>query len=127
MIPPRSDDSLGRTRPARLAVAERFVEVLLLAMVGLCIALLLSGLGLAVARGERLPHDVVAMPEIMARVAQGEPAAYLSLGLLVLLATPALRVVGALLLFALERDGRYVLVAGAVLAVMGLGALLGWA
>ena len=54
-----------------------------------------------------------------------DPAAYLSLGLLVLIATPFVRVAGSIVAFARERDRRYVLVTAVVLAVMCLGVVLG--
>ncbi len=108
-----------------MARLELSVERLLVIAVGLCVALMAIGLVLAVLQGEGLPHDVVGVQDLLGAARRGDPAAYLSLGLLVLLATPVLRVAGALAVFALERDRRYVLVTAAVLAVMGVGVLLG--
>ena len=54
-----------------------------------------------------------------------DPAAYLSLGLIVLIATPFVRVAGSIVAFARERDRRYVLVTAVVLAVMCLSVVLG--
>ena len=56
-----------------------------------------------------------------------EPAAYLSLGLIVLVATPFVRVAGSIVAFALEHDRRYVLITSAVLAVMCLSVAAGQA
>jgi uncharacterized membrane protein len=117
--PPKGESSTARAR------VERSLERLLITAVGLCVALMAIGLALAVVQGEGLPHDVVGVPDLLGAAARGEPAAYLTLGLLVLLATPVLRVAGALVVFALERDRRYVLVTAAVLAVMGISVLLG--
>ena len=57
--------------------------------------------------------------------ASSDPAAYLSLGLIVLIATPFVRVAGSIVAFARERDRRYVLVTAVVLAVMCLSVVLG--
>ena len=54
-----------------------------------------------------------------------QAAAFLSLGLIVLVATPFVRVAGSVVAFALERDRRYVLITSVVLAVMCLSVLLG--
>ena len=54
-----------------------------------------------------------------------DPAAYLSLGLLVLIATPFVRVAGSIITFARERDRRYVLITAVVFAVMCLSVVLG--
>ena len=53
------------------------------------------------------------------------PAAYLSLGLVVLIGTPFVRVAGSLVVFARERDRRYVLVTAIVLLVMCASVVLG--
>jgi uncharacterized membrane protein len=121
-------DGLGPPRggpPASRAAAGRAVEGILLVAVAICVALMLVGLALAVTGDGDLPHEVVVLPAIPAGLVHGDPAAFLSLGLLVLLMTPVLRVAGALVVFALERDRRYVLVTAAVLAVMAFSVVLG--
>ena len=64
-------------------------------------------------------------PTCRERWLDGEAAAFLTLGLLVLIVTPFLRVAGSLVAFALERDRRYVLISAAVLTLMCLSVLLG--
>lgn len=61
------------------------------------------------------------VPDLLALRGQG----FLWLGLLVVVATPAARVLASLVGFALERDRRMVAVALAILAVIGLSASLG--
>jgi uncharacterized membrane protein len=51
-------------------------------------------------------------------LASGSPASVLQLGLIVLLATPVARVVASVILFAAERDGRYVAITLFVLCVL---------
>ena len=72
-----------------------------------------------------MPTHVVSLADLLPGLAEPDPAAYLSLGLLVLVATPFVRVAGSIVAFALERDRRYVLVTAVVLAVMCLGVVLG--
>lgn len=116
--------------PARLSRAsrarvERLVERLLLAAIGVCVVLMLAGTAMGLAAGDGPPHEVLAVSSVPGALARLEPAAYLSLGLIALIATPFVRVAGSLVVFALERDRRYVLVAGAVLAIMLVSVVLG--
>ena len=61
------------------------------------------------------------VPDLMALRTQG----FLWLGLLIVVATPATRVLAALVGYSLERDGRMIAVSLGILAVIGLSALLG--
>ncbi len=54
-----------------------------------------------------------------------QPDAIINLGILVLLLTPAARVIGAGVSFAMERDYRYVFISAIVLAVMTAAAIVG--
>lgn len=123
-----STSAAGRPEPAPEAaktLVACLVERLLLAAIGVSVALMLLGLALGLAAGDGLPHAVLAVSGLREALMSREPAAYLSLGLIVLMATPFVRVVGALVVFAMERDRRYVLVTAIVLAVMCFSVLLG--
>ena len=104
---------------------ERVIRWILLCGIALSVALMAAGLVLGVARGAGLPRGVVPLAELPRALAALRPAAYLSLGLIVLIGTPFVRVAGSLVVFARERDGRYVLVTAVVLFVMCLGVALG--
>ena len=104
---------------------ERMVSRVLSIGIGAAVALLLSGLVIGVVSGEGMPTDVVSLPGLLPGLKEPDAAAYLSLGLLVLIATPFVRVAGSIVAFARERDRRYVLVTAVVLAVMCLGVVLG--
>jgi uncharacterized membrane protein len=104
---------------------ERAIRWILLSGIVVSVALMATGLILAVARGTGLPRGVVPLAELPSALAALRPAAYLSLGLIVLIGTPFVRVAGSLVIFARERDGRYVLVTAMVLLVMLLGVALG--
>jgi uncharacterized membrane protein len=104
---------------------ERVIRWILLCGIVVSVALMAAGLALGVAGGSGLPRGVVPLAELPRALVALRPAAYLSLGLIVLIGTPFVRVAGSLAVFVTERDGRYVLVTAIVLAVMCLGVLLG--
>jgi uncharacterized membrane protein len=104
---------------------ERMVNRVLTAGIVLTVALLAAGLVLSIAEGQGLPSHVVPLADLPSLLPALDPAAYLSLGLIVLIATPFVRVAGSIVAFACERDRRYVLVTAAVLAVMCVSFLLG--
>ena len=68
------------------------------------------------------PHTLSAA---LAGVAAGSPAAIIVLGLLVLLATPLLRIIVSVAIFARERDWLYVAITLLVLAILLLSFALG--
>jgi uncharacterized membrane protein len=104
---------------------ERVIRVILLCGISVSVALMAVGLVLGVAQGEGFPRRIVPLDEVAHALAAFQPAAYLSLGLIVLIGTPFVRVAGSLVAFVRERDGRYVLVSAIVLLVMCVGVLLG--
>ena len=104
---------------------ERTVQRVLQAGVALSFALMAVGLVLAVVRDEPLSPHMVSLGELGSGMAGLDPAAYLSLGIIVLIATPFVRVAGSLVAFLLLRDRRYALVTAAVLAVMCVSVLIG--
>jgi uncharacterized membrane protein len=104
---------------------ERMVSRVLGIGIAVSVSLMLAGLVLSLISGEGMPGHVVPFTDLLPGLADADPAAYLSLGLLVLVATPFVRVGGSVVTFARERDRRYVLVTAVVLAVMCLGVVLG--
>lgn len=58
---------------------------------------------------------------VIAGIKTGEPAAFIQLAVLLLIATPVARVVFALIGFAIERDKLYIVVSAVVLAVLLYG------
>ena len=124
----RTPDPAGLPAPPSAVprtLAERVVERVLLALIVVSVTLMLLGVALGLAAGDGLPHAAPAVSGLPQALMDWEPAAYLSLGLIALLATPFVRVAGALVVFALEHDRRYVLVTAAVLAIMCFSVLLG--
>ena len=99
-------------------------RVLILGL-GLSTALMLFGLALELIQHGKLPDAMVPLDQIFTQLAALQPAAFLSLGLLTLIATPILRVIGSIIGFVYERDWRYALVTLAVLLVVILSIFIG--
>jgi uncharacterized membrane protein len=104
---------------------ERMVSRVLGVGIVVAVAFMLAGVVLGAAQGAGLPEDVAGVAGIVRGLGELDAAAYLSVGLLVLIATPFVRVIGSIVAFALQRDRRYVLVTVAVLVVMCIGVVLG--
>jgi uncharacterized membrane protein len=104
---------------------ERTVNHILVVGVAVAVALMAAGVVLGVVDGEGLPARVVSLADLPSLLGELDPAAYLSLGLMVLIATPFVRVAGSILAFAREHDRRYVLITAVVLAVMCVSVALG--
>ena len=96
-------------------------------MVGLAIstALMLAGIGLDLFLQRDLPAVVPDLGEVLARVAALRPSGFLALGLLVLIATPILRVIGSIGAFVYERDWRFAGITTLVLGVLIVSLVLG--
>jgi uncharacterized membrane protein len=104
---------------------ELMVSRVLKAGIAIAVALMAAGLVLSVFDKEGMPSHVVPLADLPALLGHLDPAAYLSLGLIVLIATPFVRVAGSIIVFARERDLRFVLITAVVLAVMCLSVALG--
>jgi uncharacterized membrane protein len=102
---------------ARLLQAGTYVSI---ALVGIGTVLLLAA-GISPLAGGP-PLDV---SEIPADIAAGRPEGFLWLGILGVCATPALRVVGALIGFWRRGEQRMVAVALLILAVVAAGVVIG--
>lgn len=88
-------------------------------------ALLAAGLGLSLLTGQALPTRV-APPEALLHAALGlQPAGLIGAGLVLLIATPCLRVALSVGVFLAERDWRYAGVTALVLAFLAAAVVLG--
>jgi len=88
-------------------------------------ALMLTGLALDIAYRREIPSAVPDIGEVFGRVLALRPSGFLALGLLALIATPILRVVGSIGAFIYERDWRFAGITLLVLAVMVASLLMG--
>jgi len=94
--------------------------------VGVALSILLMALGflLLAARHEFGRHTWLPLARVVPAALGGDPAGILDLGVLTLFATPALRVVAAIGLFAAERQPRYVLISTAVLLLLAVSVIV---
>jgi uncharacterized membrane protein len=69
--------------------------------------------------------SVVPLEKIPSQLIELDPVAFLTLGIVLLIATPLARVFGALCVFIRERDRKFILVSLAVLLSVALAVLLG--
>ena len=120
-------DDRGTDAPVRHVMdrVERTVSRILIAGIALSVALMATGIVLGVLGRDGLPSGVVPLADMPSLLLDLDASAYLSLGLIVLIATPFVRVAGSLVAFALEGDRRYVAVTAVVLTVMCVSVLLG--
>ena len=110
----------GQTRDLNDVVHRILIIGLLLSTV-----LLLIGLLLDLLTGQALPAATLPPADAFQRVLELRPSGFLSLGLLVLLFTPVVRVIGSIVVFLWERDWLYFGVTVFVFMVMLLSVILG--
>ena len=91
---------------------------------GLFVSLVAMVIGIALA-ARHVPLDAVRMKPFELSFARHPGSTTAMIGVLVLGATPAVRVAALVVLWARERDRRFALTAAAVAAVLVLAALLG--
>ncbi len=111
--------------PHQMDFIERTVSRVLAVGIVIAVALMVVGLVLGVWDAEALPSHVVPLADLPGALGSLDPAAYLSLGIIVLIATPFVRVAGSIVAFAREHDRRYVLITAVVLTVMCLSVVVG--
>lgn len=121
--------SSGRRRPTpeprAAAVTERGAIAAVL-RIGLAASMALMAIGLTLAVGQaRLRSHPVALGEILPFVERGRPSGFMAAGVVVLVATPVVRVLALAVGFAVERDWRFAAIAVAVALILGLGVVVG--
>jgi uncharacterized membrane protein len=87
--------------------------------------LMLAGVGLDLFYQRELPSTMPDIGDIVNRILVLRPSGFLALGLLVLIATPILRVIGSIGAFVYARDWRFAGVTALVLVVMMVSLVLG--
>lgn len=120
-------DNETRRVEANVRKINALVHWLLIIGLTAAAVLMVTGVLLGLVTGRGLPEAMVPLSELSAELLLFTPAAFLSLGLLTLIATPILRVAGSILGFAIERDWRYTLITLVVLAIVLLSIFLGQA
>ena len=104
---------------------NRMVHRMLIFGLVLCIVTLSIGLTLGAISHQPLPTKVAPFREIFRGLKSGLPSSFLSLGILMLIATPVLRVFGSLVEFITKHDWRYTCITLAVLLILALSIFIG--
>lgn len=89
------------------------------------LTMMAGGFLLALVRGGPIPAETTPLNGLAAGLGQGDARAFMSLGVLILLATPAARVVVLCWEFAKRREWAFVLISLTVLGVLGASVLIG--
>lgn len=123
--PRASTERRAASPEPRAPAAERGAIVAVL-RIGLAASMALMAVGLALAVGEaRLRSHPVALGEILPFLGQGRPTGFMAAAVVVLVATPVVRVLALAVGSAMERDWRFAVVALAVALILGLGVAVG--
>lgn len=86
------------------------------------LALLSAGLALWLVTGAEPPPLAAPLDSLLAGARHPGPASLVGLGVLAVLATPVLRVILGLLIFARQGERRWALLSAALLALVGISA-----
>jgi len=90
----------------------------------LSLSLMLLGLVLGILTGAK-EAGVMPLEDIPSGLLELDPAAFLTLGIVLLIATPLARVLGSLCVFIRERDRKFILVSLGVLLAVAVAVLIG--
>ena len=129
LIEPVTNDQRDRDRLVRQA--ELIISNVLRGGVLLSAAIILLGVVLFYARAAATGHTPAitsyptSLPAVWRGLTQGDALAIISVGLLILLATPVVRVAVSIVAFALEGDRRYVIITTLVLLILLASFILG--
>lgn len=126
-LSPTPIDADARLVEENVRKINALVHQLLIVGLAAAAVLMVAGVLLGLFTGQGLPDAMVPLSDLLAELARFNPAAFISLGLLALIATPILRVAGSIVGFAIERDWRYALITTVVLIIVILSIVLGQA
>ncbi|MEA5077685.1 MAG: DUF1634 domain-containing protein [Anaerolineaceae bacterium] len=104
---------------------DETLHKLLLIGLYLSVALILFGLGLALFTQQSVSDKVFPLESLISGIVSMNASSFLSLGLLVLIATPIIRVVTSFISFLVEKDWRFAAITLVVLVTVLVSILLG--
>ena len=122
---PQAGESQAEDLKREVEHLNQVVHNLLLIGLGISTVLMVAGVVLQIISGDPLPQIMIPPQMIFADLLKGLPDGFFTLGLMMLIATPILRVAGSVIIYARERDWRYTLVTGVVLTIVILSIILG--
>ncbi len=104
---------------------DQTIHKLLVIGLAISVSFMLFGLLLDLTLHRFIPTTIPNLGEVFMRAISLRPSGFLSLGLLVLIATPVVRVIGSFIAFIYERDWRYAGITFLVLLVVVLSIVIG--
>lgn len=104
---------------------DQTIHQLLVIGLAISVSFMLLGLFLDLTLHRVIPTAIPNLGEVFTRVISFRPSGFLSLGLLVLIATPVVRVIGSFIAFLYERDWRYAGITFLVLLIVMFSIILG--
>lgn len=119
-IGPETEEEVGARRDLNRVVHRMLILGLLLST-----AVLFSGLALSAISHRPLPTRVSEFRQLFRGLRTADPPSILSLGILLLIATPVLRVIGSLFEFLQKRDWRYAIITSVVLLILIVSVIAG--
>lgn len=117
--------ALARNQAQEKRDLDRIIHSLLVWGVWLSSAIMLFGLGVAAVTGQAIPSSVPPIQQVIPQALALQTGGILALGLLILIATPILRVVSSIFAFLYERDWRYALITFIVFLIVIASIYLG--
>lgn len=104
---------------------DRWVHLVLRCGMVISLSVLLVGLFMYALDPSGAWNVTLSLEEVLSGLAAGEPIAVISLGILLLIATPFSRVLTAMGVFVVDREPRFIAVAALVITVIAAAVLLG--
>lgn len=114
----------GVKTEAQIRFDESLHKLLLIGLY-LSVTLILFGLGLALFTHQTISDKVFPLQSLVSGALAMNASSFLSLGLLVLIATPIIRVVTSFISFLVEKDWRFAAITLVVLATVLVSIILG--
>jgi len=119
-IGPETEEEVKTRRELNVVVHRMLLLGLLLST-----SVLFTGLALSAITRQPVPSRVLNFNELYHGLQKGTPQSVLSLGILLLIATPVLRVLGSFIEFIVKRDWRFTVITAVVLIILGASLFIG--
>jgi uncharacterized membrane protein len=123
--PGAPSSTAGDREKAEKRDLEVIIHALLVWGVALSSTIMVAGLLVAAITGQPLPDSVPPIQQVIPEALALRPGGILALGLLILIATPILRVASSIIAFIYERDWRYTLITTIVFLIVLASIFLG--
>jgi uncharacterized membrane protein len=104
---------------------NKYIRVVLIVGMILSVSVMIVGLIMFAFSDGTWEVVPLSLTQIFEGILRGNPIAVIDLGILLLIATPLTRVLAALVIFAVNKEAKFVLAATLVLVVVGIAIIVG--